>query len=203
VRMGRDNERQNTSIRSGSAITPQHGVVTLSGYGIQARVDRGHLLVEDGIGAARRHASFPRVGHGVRRLVVIGLEGMVSLAALRWLGFPLLSTNATFRGSDFEAADIPLCSGPQACSPSRLPPPLRLCRRAAKALTSGQNVLRCLRTHRIRHRSNLSNGLIGQLHNLGNDRQRSRHFLVDILQLRHGYFQCRQRLARCVVQIAR
>ena len=66
-----------------------------------------------------------------------------------WVGFPLLSTNATFRGSDFEAADIPLCSGHQVCSPSRLLPPLRLRRRAAKALTSGQNVLRCLRTHRI------------------------------------------------------
>jgi hypothetical protein len=66
-----------------------------------------------------------------------------------WVGFPLLSTHATFRGSDFEAADIPLCSGPQVCSPSRLLPPLRLHHRAAKALTSGQSVLRCLRTHRI------------------------------------------------------
>ena len=66
-----------------------------------------------------------------------------------WVGFPLLSTNATFRGSDFEAADIPLCSSHQVCSPPRLLPPLRLCRRAAEAFTSGQNVLRCLRTHRI------------------------------------------------------
>jgi CRISPR-associated endonuclease Cas1 len=66
-------------------IAPQRGVVALVGYGIQARVDRGHLLVEDGIGAARRHARFPRVGHGIRRLVVIGSEGMISLAALRWL----------------------------------------------------------------------------------------------------------------------
>ena len=68
-----------------NSIAPQRGVVTLIGYGIQARVDRGHLLVEDGIGAARRHARFPRVGHGIRRLVVIGSDGMVSLAALRWL----------------------------------------------------------------------------------------------------------------------
>src|SRR5450755_1757203 len=68
-----------------NSIAPQRGVVTLVGYGIQARVDRGHLLVEDGIGAVRRHARFPRVGHGIRRLVVIGSEGMVSLAALRWL----------------------------------------------------------------------------------------------------------------------
>ena len=68
-----------------ASIAPTRGVVTLVGYGIQARVDRGHLLVEDGIGAARRHARFPRVGHGIRRLVVIGSEGMVSLAALRCL----------------------------------------------------------------------------------------------------------------------
>jgi CRISPR-associated endonuclease Cas1 len=66
-------------------IVPRHGVVTLFGYGIQARVDRGHLLLEDGIGAARRHARFGRVGHGLKRLVVIGSDGMVSLAALRWL----------------------------------------------------------------------------------------------------------------------
>jgi len=76
---------QNEFSPSLSPIEPRHGVITLCGYGIEARVDRGHLLVEDGIGVARRHARFSRVGHGVRRLVVIGSEGMVSLAALRWL----------------------------------------------------------------------------------------------------------------------
>jgi len=63
----------------------RHGVVTLSGYGINVRVDRGHLLVEDGIGADRHKARFSRVGHGLKRLVVIGSDGMVSLSALRWL----------------------------------------------------------------------------------------------------------------------
>ena len=48
-------------------------------------MDRGHLILQDGIGAARREARLPRVGHGLRRLVVIGSDGMVSLAALRWL----------------------------------------------------------------------------------------------------------------------
>lgn len=47
-------------------------------------VERGHLVLEDGIGA-RRKGRFPRVGHGIRRVVVIGSEGMVSLSALRWL----------------------------------------------------------------------------------------------------------------------
>jgi CRISPR-associated endonuclease Cas1 len=67
------------------SITPRHGVITLVGYGVRVRVDRGHLLLEDGIGSVRRQARLPRVGHDLRRLVVIGADGMVSLAALRWL----------------------------------------------------------------------------------------------------------------------
>jgi CRISPR-associated endonuclease Cas1 len=70
---------------SPTLITPRHGVVTLFGYGISACVDRGHLILEDGIGPHRRKARLPRVGHGLRRLVVIGSDGMVSLGALRWL----------------------------------------------------------------------------------------------------------------------
>jgi CRISPR-associated endonuclease Cas1 len=66
-------------------ISPRHGVVTLFGYGTNIRVDRGHLTIEDGIGKQRRYARFPRVGHGLKRLVVIGSDGLVSLAALRWL----------------------------------------------------------------------------------------------------------------------
>src|SRR5216683_2466640 len=64
---------------------PRHGVLTLVGFGIQVRVDRGHLLVQDGIGTERRRFRLPRVGHGLKRLVVIGSDGMISLAALRWL----------------------------------------------------------------------------------------------------------------------
>jgi CRISPR-associated endonuclease Cas1 len=66
-------------------IQPQVGVITLFGYGIDVRVDRGHLIIRDGIGAVRREARLARVGHGLRRLVVIGADGTVSLAALRWL----------------------------------------------------------------------------------------------------------------------
>jgi CRISPR-associated endonuclease Cas1 len=66
-------------------ILPRHGVVTLFGYGTSICVDRGHLTIEDGIGKQRRYARFPRVGHGLKRLVVIGSDGLVSLAALRWL----------------------------------------------------------------------------------------------------------------------
>jgi CRISPR-associated endonuclease Cas1 len=71
--------------QSHNSTAPRHGVVTLFGYGIQVRVERGHLVIEDGIGPERQRARFPRVGHGLKRLVVIGTDGMVSLAALRWL----------------------------------------------------------------------------------------------------------------------
>ena len=68
-----------------NSLAPKTGVLTLLGYGIQVHVDRGHLVLEDGIGPQRRHFRFPRVGHGLRRLVMIGSDGFVSLAALRWL----------------------------------------------------------------------------------------------------------------------
>ena len=48
-------------------------------------IGKGKLFVEDGIGADRRQARFARIGHGLKRLIVIGSDGMVSLAALRWL----------------------------------------------------------------------------------------------------------------------
>ena len=73
-------------------IEPRQGVVTLFGYGIRVQVERGHLVVEDGIGPDRRYARLPRVGHNLKRLVLIGSDGMVTLAALRWLA----DQNASF-----------------------------------------------------------------------------------------------------------
>jgi CRISPR-associated endonuclease Cas1 len=43
------------------------------------------LLLFDGIAADRRQYRLPRVGHNLKRLIVIGSDGLVSLAALRWL----------------------------------------------------------------------------------------------------------------------
>jgi CRISPR-associated endonuclease Cas1 len=65
--------------------TVRNGVLTVSGYGVRVAVERGHLVVEDGVGTARRSLTFPRVGSGIRRVVVIGHSGTVSLEALRWL----------------------------------------------------------------------------------------------------------------------
>jgi CRISPR-associated protein Cas1 len=59
--------------------------VVLSGYGTTVRVERGHLVVEDGVGSDRYKGRFSRVNHGLERLVVVGADGVVSLSALRWL----------------------------------------------------------------------------------------------------------------------
>lgn len=64
---------------------PRHGVLTLVGYNIQVRVDKGHLVIQDGIGAERYHYRLPRIGHRLKRLIVVGLDGQITLAALKWL----------------------------------------------------------------------------------------------------------------------
>jgi CRISPR-associated endonuclease Cas1 len=66
-------------------LQPRRGVVVLSGYGSSVRVERGHLIIEDGIGNERHKGRLPRVGHGLERLIVVGADGVVSLSALRWL----------------------------------------------------------------------------------------------------------------------
>jgi CRISPR-associated endonuclease Cas1 len=83
-----------------TSIVPRHGVITLHGYGISVRVERGHLILEDGIGPVRRYGRFPRVNHGLRRLIVIGSDGAVSFSALRWLAdqdaaFAMLERNGS------------------------------------------------------------------------------------------------------------
>jgi CRISPR-associated endonuclease Cas1 len=61
------------------------GVVVLNGYGIRVQVNAGHLLLHDGIADERRTIRLPRVNHGLKRLVMIGSDGFITLEALRWL----------------------------------------------------------------------------------------------------------------------
>jgi CRISPR-associated endonuclease Cas1 len=114
-----------TVLQLTNPLQPRCGVLTLYGYGISVRVDRGHLLVEDGIGSDRHQARFPRVGHGLRRLVVIGSDGIVSLAALRWLA----EQNASFIMLERDGTVLAV-TGPVRPSDARL--------RRAQAL-AGQN----------------------------------------------------------------
>jgi CRISPR-associated endonuclease Cas1 len=61
------------------------GVIVLNGYGIRVQVNAGHLLLHDGIADQRRTIRLPRVNHGLKRLVMIGSDGFITLDALRWI----------------------------------------------------------------------------------------------------------------------
>ena len=52
---------------------------------IKVFVQRGQLVVEDGIGRDRRRRAFNRATHGISRLLVLGSDGFISLEAIRWL----------------------------------------------------------------------------------------------------------------------
>lgn len=73
-----------SALRRTTAV-PRHGILTLSGYGIRVAMARGHLVIEDGIGATRREARFSRVDRRLQRLVILGHAGQITFDALKWL----------------------------------------------------------------------------------------------------------------------
>jgi CRISPR-associated endonuclease Cas1 len=64
---------------------PGNGIRIAHGYGVRIYVERGHLLVVDGVGLHRRTRKFHRAVSGLKRLVVIGHTGYISLEAIRWI----------------------------------------------------------------------------------------------------------------------
>ena len=67
-----------TDSRAGAGIAVAHG------YGLKVRVERRHLEIDDGFGRQRRTRRYHRTNR-LRRLVLIGRDGYITLAALRWL----------------------------------------------------------------------------------------------------------------------
>jgi CRISPR/Cas system-associated endonuclease Cas1 len=83
----------NADAPSSSSPRLRHGVLTLSGYGLRLVVERGHLVVEDGVGTDRRTGRFSRIDRDLTRVVIIGHSGSFSLDAVAWLhdlGVPLI-----------------------------------------------------------------------------------------------------------------
>ena len=72
---------------------PVHGVLFLTGYGVRVAVNRGHLELEGGIADDRWRQRIGRVDRTVKRLVVLGESGSLTLDAIGWLhrvGIPLI-----------------------------------------------------------------------------------------------------------------
>ena len=100
------------------------GVLTLYGYGIRITMQSGHLQIEDGVGPDRRALRLPRVNHRLKRLVCIGDDGIVTLAALKWLS----DVGASFIMLD-RLGKMRVVTGPASPSEARL--------RRAQALALG------------------------------------------------------------------
>ena len=126
----------NSSTNPPRALIPARGIVTLFGYGISVRVDRGHLIVQDGIGAVRRYARFARVGHDLRRLIVVGSDGMVSFAALRWLA----DRKAAFVNLDRDGSVL-VATGPVGPKDARLRRAQALAHHSGVAMTIARDLI--------------------------------------------------------------
>ncbi len=96
-------------------MAPRDGILVLSGYGLRIAVERGYLVVSDGIGQDRRSGRLHRATSGLKRLVVLGHSGTVSLEALRWLH----DIGAAFVQLDADGTVI-VASGPSGLDDARL-----------------------------------------------------------------------------------
>jgi CRISPR-associated endonuclease Cas1 len=117
-----------------------NGVLALSGYGLRVTVERGHLVTEDGVGTSRRVGRFARVGSGIRRLIVVGHSGSVSLDALQWMR----GINAAFVHID---NDGELVSVGRTTQPNDVR--LRRCQALATFFSQGVDVARYLLTTKV------------------------------------------------------
>ncbi len=93
----------------------RHGVLSLDGYGVRVSVERGHLAVSDGIGDKRRQARFAKATCGLRRLVLLGHSGYITLEALRFVhdaGAAVIQIDAD--------GEVILASGPAGVADARL-----------------------------------------------------------------------------------
>ena len=62
------------------------GVCVADGMGVRISVERGALLVADGMGEHRRERRFDKATHGLARVVLLASTGTVSIDAMHWCG---------------------------------------------------------------------------------------------------------------------
>jgi CRISPR-associated endonuclease Cas1 len=83
----RDEDRSELRTRLAETFahdTPNPAVCVADGFGVRVGVERGRLVVADGLGTHRRERRYSRATHGLSRLVVLSSAGTVGLDALRW-----------------------------------------------------------------------------------------------------------------------
>jgi CRISPR-associated endonuclease Cas1 len=95
---------------------PKHGALVLWGFGIKVRLDQNHFLAEWGVGLNRYCVRFSRLeGHKLRRVILLGSDGYISLESLRFI----TDVGASFSMIDRRGKPLMVCS-PVAPSDSKL-----------------------------------------------------------------------------------
>jgi CRISPR-associated endonuclease Cas1 len=89
--------------------------VSLSGFGLRVSVDKGHLILADGVGNKRREGRFSRAMGGIRRLIVRGNAGFITFDALHWL----FDIGAAFIQIGYDG-EVIAATGPQGLNDARL-----------------------------------------------------------------------------------
>jgi CRISPR-associated endonuclease Cas1 len=124
--------------------TSTGGVCVADGMGLAIRVERGALVVEDGMGDQRRARRFDKATHGLSRLVVLGTTGLWTLDALHWcrrlgIGVLVLAPDGTAAlASTPRHTDDARLRRVQALAPD-LPVGLDIARRLIAAKVAGQS----------------------------------------------------------------
>src|SRR5947209_11885833 len=90
------------------ASRPRDGIHVASGFGLKIYVNRGHLVVHQGVGIDRETHRFNRATSGLKRLVVLGRTGFVTLDAFRWIK----DIRAAFVQLDADASLVSVSANP-------------------------------------------------------------------------------------------
>src|SRR5713101_7091362 len=91
------------------------GLLVLQGWGLRVNVNRSRLVVCDGLGPRRREGELLRASSGLKRLVIIGRAGSLSLAAIGWLR----DIGAELAVLDYDG-EVLVCSGWRGSNDARL-----------------------------------------------------------------------------------
>jgi len=63
------------------------GVAVATGDGVTVKVDRGRLVIRDNPDGQPREQYWPRAGHKLQRVVIVGTTGILTLNAIQWCAF--------------------------------------------------------------------------------------------------------------------
>jgi CRISPR-associated endonuclease Cas1 len=143
---------------------PDSAVVVVDGYGIALSVRRGRLVIDDGLGTARRSRELSRIDRDVKRIVILSDTGTVTLDAVRWcadVGIAIVQLDRDGRL---------LLS---ACTPGTNDPRIRRAQAAAATGDAGLTIGRALIDTKIRGQASvaasLSSSATGELLRLADE----------------------------------